>query len=329
MKQSKDWHYHPALPLKISTPFDRPFRWQNVWQWLKASWFGMAALPVWLAFALINWFFLHPSQVEMQTLQFGWILRVVCWNAVTLIVVAGGLHLYFYTFKKQGQQRKYDAKPQATNNPRFMFRSQVKDNIFWTMTSGLFFWTAFQVLYFWAWANGYAPWASLDAHPVWFVIWLPLISIWSSFHFYWIHRWLHWPPLFKRYHTLHHRMVNIGPWSGIAMHPVEHLLYFSSVLIHFIIPSSPVHVLYHFYLEALNPAVSHNGYGGLEVEDKVVFNSGDFFHQLHHRFLNCNYGTSEFPLDRWFGSHHDGTDACTQAIRQQMREKAMRERAAG
>jgi len=23
-------------------------------------------LPAWLAFVLINWFFLHPSQVEMQ-----------------------------------------------------------------------------------------------------------------------------------------------------------------------------------------------------------------------------------------------------------------------
>ena len=125
---------------------------------------------------------------------------------------------------------------------------------------------------------------------------------------------------------LHHRMINIGPWSGIAMHPVEHLLYFSSVLIHFIVPSSPVHVLYHFYLQALNPAVSHNGYGGLEVNGKVVMSSGDFFHQLHHRFLNCNYGTSELPLDRWFGSHHDGTDESTATIRQQVREKLMQQR---
>jgi sterol desaturase/sphingolipid hydroxylase (fatty acid hydroxylase superfamily) len=235
-----------------------------------------------------------------------------------LLIVAGGLQLYFHTFKKQGQQRKYEARPQATNNPRFMFRDQVKDNMFWTLTSGLFFWSTYQVLYFWAWANGYAPWASLIENPIWFVLWLPLISLWSSFQFYWVHRWLHWPPLFKRVHSLHHRMTNVGPWSGIAMHPVEHLMYFSSILIHFIVPSSPIHVLYHFYLQGVNPAVTHSGYECVEVNGKSVFDTGNFFHQLHHRYYNCNYGTSELPLDRWFGSHHDGTHECTATIRSKL-----------
>ncbi len=31
------------------------------------------------------------------------------------------------------------------------------------------------------------------------------------------------------------------------------------------------------------------GNGGIEV--------GDFFHQLHHRFFDCNYGTWETPWD--------------------------------
>ena len=34
---------------------------------------------------------------------------------------------------------------------------------------------------------------------------------------------------------------------------------------------------------------------------------GTFFHQLHHRYFECNYGTAEMPWDRWFGSFHDGT----------------------
>ena len=323
---SKDWDYHPDLPLKITTPFDRPLLGQNLWRWFRASWLQLATLPLWLMFAFINWLFLHPSQVEMQHLQLSWIWRVALCNAAALLLVAGGLHLYFYTFNQQAQHRKFDAKQQPSNSPRFLFRDQVKDNMFWSLTSGLAFWTGFQVLYFWAWANGYAPWASLEAHPFWFVIWLPLISLWSSFHFYCVHRLLHWPVLYKRVHSLHHRMVNVGPWSGIAMHPVEHLLYFSSVAIHFIVPSSPVHIIYHLYLQALNPAVSHSGYDGLEVDGEIVFSSGDFFHQLHHRFLHCNYGTSEFPLDRWFGSHHNGTDECTRTIQQQMRELNARKR---
>jgi sterol desaturase/sphingolipid hydroxylase (fatty acid hydroxylase superfamily) len=34
---------------------------------------------------------------------------------------------------------------------------------------------------------------------------------------------------------------------------------------------------------------------------------GDFFHQLHHRFYDCNYGSFETPWDQWFDTYHDGT----------------------
>ncbi|NNE80882.1 MAG: sterol desaturase family protein, partial [Silicimonas sp.] len=31
--------------------------------------------------------------------------------------------------------------------------------------------------------------------------------------------------------------------------------------------------------------------------------------------FECNYGSEEIPLDRWFGSFHDGTRAATERIR--------------
>ena len=34
---------------------------------------------------------------------------------------------------------------------------------------------------------------------------------------------------------------------------------------------------------------------------------GVFFHYLHHRYFECNYGDTLVPLDRWFGTFHDGT----------------------
>ena len=50
---------------------------------------------------------------------------------------------------------------------------------------------------------------------------------------------------------------------------------------------------------------------------------GDFFHQLHHRYFECNYGTVEMPWDRWFGSFHDGTAQATADTR--ARKKRMYE----
>ena len=85
------------------------------------------------------------------------------------------------------------------------------------------------------------------------------------------------------------------------------LMYFSSVMIHAVVPSSPVHVLFHLYVQGLNQAFSHSGYDGVMLGDKKHLETGDFFHQLHHRHINCNYGTIEMPWDRLFGTFHDGT----------------------
>ena len=112
-------------------------------------------------------------------------------------------------------------------------------------------------------------------------------------------------------HALHHRNVSTGPWTGISMHPLEHVLYFSSVAVHFVIASHPLHMIFHLYVEALNPACSHSGYECVEIGGKRRFVLGDFFHQLHHRYFHCNYGTGEMPWDKWFGSFHDGTPEAT------------------
>jgi sterol desaturase/sphingolipid hydroxylase (fatty acid hydroxylase superfamily) len=80
---------------------------------------------------------------------------------------------------------------------------------------------------------------------VYFVAMMLLIPLVRDIHFYWVHRLLHWKPLYKAAHYLHHRNVNVGPWSGLSMHPIEHLLYFTGVLLHWILPSHPLHAIFH------------------------------------------------------------------------------------
>ncbi len=107
------------------------------------------------------------------------------------------------------------------------------------------------------------------------------------------------------------------------MHPLEHLLYFSSILIHLVVPSNPLLMLFHMQVQALNPLASHSGFSDLQVRGEGQLALGEFHHQLHHRYLNCNYGTADVPLDKWFGSFHDGTP---EAIKD-MRMRRLRRRA--
>jgi sterol desaturase/sphingolipid hydroxylase (fatty acid hydroxylase superfamily) len=217
--------------------------------------------------------------------------------------------------KGQGKRLKFDHRDQAKGNGLWTFRNQVHDNMFWSLGSGVAQLTGFQVFVMWMMANGYAPVISFAEHPVWFVLALILLPIWSAFHFYWVHRLLHVPVLYRHVHSLHHRNVNVGPWSGFSMHPVEHFLYLSTLLIHCVVPSHPIHLIFHVVYQGPGAAMTHTGYEDLLIRDKRRLALGTFYHQLHHRYYECNYGNQEMPWDRWFGTFHDGSPEGTAETR--------------
>ena len=318
---NKTWHYQPDVPIPVSPIMNWPPQPFEFLRWISRYWLALGAVTIEfaLAWAIITWF--HPDTEAMQTLDWQWVSQIYLRNIVLIFLAAGGLHLWFYVLNGQGKKLKFDSKDLAKDRPSFLFRDQVRDNMFWTLASGVTFWTLYEVGYFWASANGLTPILAFPDNPIWFIALFILIPIWASFYFYWVHRWLHWPPLYKIAHALHHKNVNIGPWSGISMHPVEHAIYFSSLLIHFVLPSSPEHVVFHFYVMALNPTFSHSGYEAMVTGNRRWFNAGDFFHQLHHRHFECNYGTTEMPWDVFFGSFHDGTEEATKATRERLKAK--------
>lgn len=80
--------------------------------------------------------------------------------------------------------------------------------------------------------------------------------------------------------------------------------------------SHPVHVIYNLHYQALGAPMTHTGYENLLIRDKRRLALGTFYHQLHHRFFECNYGNQEMPWDRWFGTFHDGSDEATRTIRE-------------
>ncbi|MEL7272149.1 MAG: sterol desaturase family protein [Pseudomonadota bacterium] len=305
------WHYRPDVPIAVSPFFRWPFDFRQAWRWVVQRWFALTENTIIVALAYISWRYFQPPLEQMASLELWWVAHLFARNFVLLLIVAGGLHLYFHRFRKQGERLKYDPRP-LKGGRTFTFNSQVADNMFWSLGSGVCFWTAYEVGLFWAMANGYIPSLPLWGDSVWGFVWFValffLTPVWISFHFYWIHRALHWPPLYRLAHALHHRNVNVGPWSGFSMHPVEHLLFLSSVLIHAIVPAHPLHILFHMQHQALTAATSHTGFESLLVKDKSQLALGTFHHQMHHRYFECNYGNLEVPWDKWFGSFHDGTE---------------------
>ena len=303
----KGWNHVPDVPLQVSPLFQWPPQPAQMLSWLWNSWFFISERLIIVGIACLSFYWFQPPLEETRTLAFGWIGEMFLRNVILMSIVAGGLHLYFYTYTKQGKELKYDPRPLMKKGRQFTLGGQIRDNMFWTIASGVTVWTAYEVLMFWAMANGYAPMLTFAASPVWFIALFVIIPIWESFYFYWIHRFLHIPFLYKHVHALHHRNINVGPWSGLAMHPVEHLIFLGSVMIHFVVAAHPVHILFHLQYYALTAATTHTGFEGMVIKDKNRLKLGTFHHQMHHRYFECNYGGLELPWDKWFGSFHDGT----------------------
>jgi lathosterol oxidase len=318
---SREWNYHPELPLADPSLFKWPPDPRFLGRWVVRNWLTMSERVIMVLLATLCWWLFYPALESVKTFAFGWVLQVWLVNLCLMIGIAGGLHYFFYIRKEQGKRLKFDHRDLARGNKLWNFSNQVYDNVFWSLGSGVLQLTMYQVVIMWLMANEYVPTINLTSNPILFVAGLVLLPIWSAFHFYWMHRLLHLPFIYKHVHSLHHRNVNIGPWSGLSMHPVEHLLYLSSLLIHFVFPSHPILVYFHVIYLGPGAAMTHTGYEDLLVRDKRRLALGTFYHQLHHRYYECNYGNQEMPWDRWFGTFHDGSDDGTQATR--TRKKTM------
>lgn len=318
------WDHVPDVPIKVSPFCSWPPNPLEMWRWFEARWMRLAENVIVLGIAVLVWTFTQPSLEQMETLSLGWIIQIWLRNLVLMFLVAGSLHWFFFMRKAQGKRLKFDPRDLAIKGKQFNYGGQVKDNMFWSLSSGVGFWTAYEVLMFHAMANGYAPHLTWAQNPVWFCALFLLTPVIISLHFYWIHRALHWGPLYRLALALHHKNVNVGPWSGLSMHPIEHLAFFSSILIHFIIPAHPLHMLFHMQHQSLTAASSHTGYEALLLRERKALALGTFYHQMHHRYFKVNYGNLEMPWDKWFGTFHNGTAKAHDAMkfRRKMREKS-------
>ena len=107
-------------------------------------------------------------------------------------------------------------------------------------------------------------------------------------------------------------LVQCPDWYVLT--PIEHLLYFSGVLLHWIIPSNPVHAIFHLMHAGLTPTLGHTGFHKFVGKGERGIMGDNYFHYLHHRWFTVNFGNEAVPLDLWFGSFHDGSPEAQAAL---------------
>jgi sterol desaturase/sphingolipid hydroxylase (fatty acid hydroxylase superfamily) len=298
-----DWT--PNARLEIAPLYKFPISLRALLGWLPGYFLPWNIL--FAASAVVYWAWVIPPADVLRTLQVGWILRLFAVNCVAVFLFYSAFELRLYMLRGQSNRFKYNAKfPSDHPNDVFWFNSQNAEGMIRTLISGVPIWTAFEVGLLWAYAHGIGYWIRLDDHPIYLFFIALITPMIREAHFFLIHRLIHWPPLYRWVHSVHHNSVNPSPWSSLSMHPVEHLLYFSVGLVHLIIPSHPILAIYTLNHAGFGAVVGHIGFDKIEV-GQAGYDSHAYAHYLHHKYFEVNYGDGLVPLDKLFGTWHDGT----------------------
>jgi sterol desaturase/sphingolipid hydroxylase (fatty acid hydroxylase superfamily) len=317
-----DWR--PNEPVALPPMWCKPFSLPAVLRWIPGYLFPWNAFH--LAMALLYWRFVIPDVDTLKTLSWGWALWLYVVNGLCIFVMYGSVEIFYYVRRKQGFRFKYNAKfPADTPSDVFWFKSQNIDNFLRTYLFGIPMWTLVEVLMLWAFANGYVPWLAWADNPYWLAVLILAAPVIHDVHFFLIHRAIHWGPLYRWIHSIHHNSINPSPWSSLSMHPVETFVYHGVALWHLVIPSNPVVALFQLHIAGFGALNGHIGFDKLEISDDRALDSHAYTLYLHHKYFEVNYGGDGLvPLDKWFGTWHDGSKEGDARMEERFRKKRER-----
>jgi len=156
------------------------------------------------------------------------------------------------------------------------------------------------------WQKGYAKiYEDVHAYPLW---WLPLslmiALVLQETYYYWLHRWMHVPKIYRIVHEWHHDSHISSPWTAFSFHPLEGLI--QAVFLPLILLFLPMNVwvlVGMLMIMSFSSVINH-----LDIEiypswfARVPFVRtliGATHHSLHHKQFKYNYGLYFTWWDKW------------------------------
>lgn len=151
---------------------------------------------------------------------------------------------------------------------------------------------------------------NISEYPLW---WIPVSTILALIihdtYFYWMHRTVHHPALFKQVHLVHHKSVNPSPWASYSFHFLEGVL--EAMVAPLVLLLIPMHPLALLLFTLIGFIVNVYGHLGYEIAPKWLRHSILFevlntsvHHNLHHAEFKGNYGLYFRIWDRVMGTEH-------------------------
>lgn len=152
-----------------------------------------------------------------------------------------------------------------------------------------------------------------------FFLAFPIMIFLHDTYFYWMHRLIHHPRLFRLFHLVHHRSTNPSPWAAYAFHPLEAVLEsMIFVIFLFTIPITGWHLFVFFLVSLIYNVYGHLGFElypkGFQRHRLGRWVNTSVSHNMHHRHFKGNYGFYFLFWDRWMGTLRTDYEAVFQEV---------------
>ncbi len=136
----------------------------------------------------------------------------------------------------------------------------------------------------------------VNEYPIWWIFLSVTICLFiHDTYFYWMHRLLHHPKIFRFVHLVHHKSTNPSPFTSYSFSLIETIT--ENAVIIFIVLFLPMHKLAIILFVLIGFIINVYGHLGYETAPKWFRNSFLFeiintsvHHNLHHSKFKGNYG---------------------------------------
>jgi ring-1,2-phenylacetyl-CoA epoxidase subunit PaaE len=154
---------------------------------------------------------------------------------------------------------------------------------------------------------------------IWYVLFTSVVLIVvSDGWFYWTHRWLHTPKVYKYIHAVHHKSLDTTPFTSLSFHVVEGFLQSAFIyILVFVMPINTLAIGITQVIGLLNNIKSHLGYEFYPAwfsKTPLKYLANSTHHNLHHTRYNGNYGLFFTYWDILCGTEFDNQNELTEAI---------------
>lgn len=145
-----------------------------------------------------------------------------------------------------------------------------------------------------------------DHHPFFAIFGFFIILLIDDTWFYWCHRLLHHPKIYRFVHLEHHKSIDVNPFTSMSFHVLESLLLTLWILpAAFIMPIyAPVLMLVQLWglFDNVKAHLGYEFYPAKLNKSWLWFLTSSTHHNMHHSKFNGNYGVHFRIWDKLLGT---------------------------